>query len=546
MSHLPSRNRVIYQSEALFISPDTTGNHIYYMPPKDVKSAKALSECMVSGSGANGALLTFDACAGTGWNGTIITDKKFCTYSCTGSDMAGKASKNAQGELIHPVLKDVGLLSGISGAGLKYLKNSADFKDGSWGTTLEQLKRVQSANYSFTINRQDINQFGHLARLDSVVLEAPTVSMDFSYYLTDLENERLMGMVTDGSFQSLSGMMTRSQNQFGNNFFILTVPEGRDAVKGDQLVGDDHKSVISVGNGYVTDYSIEASVGAFPTASVTVEGMNIKSDVTTEFNEIPAIDPTDGSLICDRCFFLPPTESGQGQSVLKPGDITIDLQDAGLIARQLSGNTVGYQDPDDKGSAHIQSFTLSTPMGRTSLQRIGSTYAYAKEVDFPVTCTLTVNALVADLKSGNLVDLVCGQTYDLKVRMQNPDCQKCDPNGQPDAIVIDFKKAVLDSESFSSAIGDNKTVDVTFSTQVGGPEETAVGVFMSGFENTTGSDGKHKSFPTVAEGTGPDSTSDADKCLRFQRYGNIGTSGYANGGDAGGWSSELRTRVKKL
>ena len=54
----------------------------------------------------------------------------------------------------------------------------------------EQLSRVQSANYSFTINRQDVNQFGDLARIDSLVLDAPTVSLDFSYYLTDGFNER--------------------------------------------------------------------------------------------------------------------------------------------------------------------------------------------------------------------------------------------------------------------------------------------------------------------------------------------------------------------
>ena len=541
MSHLPARNRVIYQSEALFISPDTTGNHIYYMPPEIVHDAATQDECMVTGEDAGGNKIKFDACAGTGFQNGMIVDKKFCTFSCTGTDIGGKSTSG-----VHPVLHSLGITGNVEGVGLKYLQHGKDSKTSSWGTSVEQLKRVQSANYSFTINRQDINQFGHLARLDSVVLEAPTVSMDFSYYLTDLENERLMGMVTDGSFQSLSGMMTRAQNEFGNNYFILTVPEGRDAIKGDQMVGEDHQTIISVGNGYVTDYSIEASVGAFPTASVTVEGMNIKSDTSSSFETIPAIDPTDGSLICNRCFFLPPAESGQGESVLKPGDITIDLQDAGLISRQLSGNTVGYNIPEDKGSAHIQSMTLSTPMGRTSLQRLGSTYAYAKAVDFPVTCTLTVNALVADLKSGNLVDLICGGTYDLKVRMQNPACQKCDPNNEPDAVVIDFKKAVLDSESFSSAIGDNKTVDLTFSTQIGGPEETAVGVFMSGFENQKGPDNLHKSFPTVHVGTGIDSVNEDDKCLRYQRYGSIGTTGYANGLEASGWNNTYHKRVKKF
>ena len=174
-------------------------------------------------------------------------------------------------------------------------------------------------------------------------------------------------------------------------------------------------------------------------------------------------------------------------------------------------------------------------MGRSALQRLGSTYAYAKEIDFPVTCTLSVNALVADLKSGNLVDLICGGTYDLKVRMQNPACVVCDPSDAADAIVIDFKRATLDSESFSSAIGDNKTVDLTFTTQVGGPEESAVGVFFSGYENQTGADLKNKSFPTIYD------TGDG---LKYYKYGHLGTTGFFSGNNASGWSSELADHTK--
>ena len=48
----------------------------------------------------------------------------------------------------------------------------------------EQLERVQSANYSYTINRQDVNQYGELARIDSIVLDPPTVSVDFSYLIS--------------------------------------------------------------------------------------------------------------------------------------------------------------------------------------------------------------------------------------------------------------------------------------------------------------------------------------------------------------------------
>jgi len=56
-----------------------------------------------------------------------------------------------------------------------------------------QLNRVQSANYSFSINRQDINQYGQLGKLDSIQLDAPTVNADLSYYLSDGFNERALG-----------------------------------------------------------------------------------------------------------------------------------------------------------------------------------------------------------------------------------------------------------------------------------------------------------------------------------------------------------------
>jgi hypothetical protein len=540
MSDLPARNRVIYQSEALFISPDTTGHHLYYMPPKNVQDQSDVAQCMVNGFDSVGGQLHFNACMGglvaNATSSVVTTDFKGTTFPCNENTVSIPSDNNLSGT--HPVLVAAGFRTTTNGlgastatSGLQYLDQTDEKEEtGPWGTAVRQLKRVQNANYSFTLNRQDVNQFGQLARIDSVILESPTVSMDFSYYLTDGGNERLLGMATDGQHQSLSGIMTRSQNDFGNNFFILTVPEGKDAVIGDLSSTEAHKTVISAGNSYITDYSIEGSVGSFPTASVSVEALNIKSDIGTAFKNLPAVNSKDGTKICDTCFILPPAISGEGASVLKPGDITIDLQDAGLLSKHMSGDSLGYGD-EDKGSAHVQSFTLSTPMGRTALQRLGNTYAFAKEIDFPVTCTLSVNALVSDLKEGDLVDLLCGGTYDLKVKMQDPACLGCDPNTAAPSFIIDFKKAVLDSESFSSSIGDNKTVDLTFSTQIGGPEDSTVGVFISGGENTLGPDNLFKSFPTIDGG-------------KFHEYGHNGTTGYYEGKTDEIWSTETRDRTK--
>jgi hypothetical protein len=48
------------------------------------------------------------------------------------------------------------------------------------------------------------------------------------------------------------------------------------------------------------------------------------------------------------------------------------------------------------------------------------------------------------------------------------------------ALLWDFKGALVESESWSSSIGANKSVDITFTAQIGGPEDVADGVFLSG------------------------------------------------------------------
>ena len=144
-----ARNRVIYQSQALYIAPNSTGIQV---------------------------------------SGATIAENAVATSAYTTGQLS----------------------SGIS--------------------LLYKLDRVQNCNFNFTINRQDINELGQLARIDSIVNDTPTVGLDFSYYITDGLNERLMGfnfsgkslaadtaVIADAS--AISGLMVDTQ---GNNFYILT------------------------------------------------------------------------------------------------------------------------------------------------------------------------------------------------------------------------------------------------------------------------------------------------------------------------------------
>jgi hypothetical protein len=422
-----ARNRVIYQSQALFIAPSSTGVQV---------------------SGVDSA--------GTGFTASPFTPTD------TGS-----------------------LASGIS--------------------LLKKMDRIQNCNFNFTINRQDINEFGKLARIDSIVMEAPTVGLDFSYYVTNGYNERLMGFnitgVTDTNIvngaQAISGLLSDLQ---GNNYYILTVDEGEDVVGGTLT---PNSTIVGIGNGFVSEYSFEASVGAIPTASVTVEAFNIKSDsaetvTTVTTGNAPAtsvvganITSITGNSAAINLFATPATKftsigsaykldysrdftgaigasagvnftgfttGVSSVSALRPGDIVLSL-----------GNSVGLTNLAD---AHIQSFSFTLPLSRTILQRLGNTFGFARTVNVPINMDVSISAIVSELKDQNLFDALTSGTQTLSITLKN--------SSSANKIVYEIRGALLSSETYSENLGDNQTVDLTYSVQIGGANDTTAGLFMSG------------------------------------------------------------------
>lgn len=376
---------------------------------------------------------------------------------------------------------------------------------------LKKLDRIQNCNFNFTINRQDINEFGKLARIDSIVMEAPTVGLDFSYYVTDGYNERLLGFNITGfkygstfidtnlanGAQAISGLLADLQ---GNNYYILTVDEGEDVVGGTLAPSS---TIVGIGNGFISEYSFEASVGAIPTASVTVEAFNIKSDasdapitisaatgpvgtevganIVTITGNSPAIDlfaqPATKLTSVEKAYKLDYSRDftgsiGQGVGVnftgyttgvssvsaLRPGDIVLSL-----------GTSRGMT---NLANAHIQSFSFTLPLSRTILQRLGNTFGFARVVDVPINMDVTISAIVSELQDKNLFDALVSQKNDLSILLK-------DSNGVG-KIRYEIKEAILQTETYSENLGDNQTVDLTYTVQIGGANDTTAGLFMSG------------------------------------------------------------------
>jgi len=325
---------------------------------------------------------------------------------------------------------------------------------------LTQLSRVQTANYGFDITRQDVNQYGQLAAIDRIILEQPLVNLDFSYYANSGQNEQALGLTVSPSESALAGILSGVGDT--KNYYILVSPEGSDANIGATGQG----KTIGIGNANITSYSIEAAVGAIPTVTVNAEGYNMKFyPQTTGFG--PDINPANGAPNSSTTFAIPTPETGLGFTALRPGDVTLSISGIGVDASDLK----------------IQSFTINADIGRDPIQKLGNKFAFTREIVFPVVVTASVEAVMGDIGGDDnlgkaLTDIVCDESakYNLTLTLGQPS-SSCG-GATNAAITYELKGVKLDSQSFSSSIGDNKSVTMDFSTQIGGANDQNNGLFI--------------------------------------------------------------------
>ena len=373
-------------------------------------------------------------------------------------------------------------------------------------TEIKEINRVQDMSYNLEVSRTDINEFGQLAALSREVTEPPTVGLDFSYYITNGEQDERLGLFvnkqktfpvssTDASVKPLTANLVAAgtENVDELNYYIITVPEGDDVHHPTNKVGVATNSVIAVGNGFITSYSITGSVGELATANVSVEASNIsfESDLSSAIDN-PSIDltSTTGARLSSTVNFTNVSSTtgnikdntGSEVFAIRPGDITLDFDAHNLFSNGLSQGdlqTGGARLPgagsalgSGNTSLHIQSFTLDLPVSRTGLNRLGNHFSFARKVDFPVNMSLSVSALATDITDGSLDELICNaeEKRDIAIKLKT----RC---GESEALTYVMRNAILDTQSFSSSIGDNKTVDLTFSCQIGGANDLVNGIF---------------------------------------------------------------------
>lgn len=342
------------------------------------------------------------------------------------------------------------------------------------------LHRIQNCNYSFSVNRTPVQQFGQLAAIDRVILDTPTVDLSFSYLLANMWNEAQLGLVVDGRLAALSGILNKVVDE--RNYFLKIVDEGFDAV-GDTS-NDIDVAVVGFGNGFLASYSAAGAINSFPTVDIGIAALNMTFATGTS-GKLPALNPENGVRVTDYHYVIPTATGSPGTgllniSVLRPGDITLDFKKRETEEEGVAINVAGaYAAPGvNIQNAKIQSYNLSFDLSREPLQKLGSRFAFSREITFPVDVNFSVTALVGDLTTGSLAAMIDDDdSYDITVNLKKPA-----PPGDAQPVIARYhiKAAKMSSHSYSNGIGDNKTVTMDFASQIQGPQQQTFGLYLSG------------------------------------------------------------------
>lgn len=346
--------------------------------------------------------------------------------------------------------------------------------------SLKSIRRVQSSNIEVSTPVTRAKQVGSSDFTFQRYLQYPKISTSFSYYLTDNSNELIMGFITDGVTGCFKNFADFGKDQ--NIFYVLSNTNAEDFSDVGSLSGYD---VMSIGNCFLTSYSINAAVGTIPTASASYDCLNILfQNYTGTGTLLPSIDLT-GTIRSTgtyalTAFNLNPQNYFSNQDVrpaaLRPGDVVLQMQQP-LIGGIRYAGTV---------EANITSVNIEIPLDRKDLVGFGSNYPYDKRLLFPIIGTLSFDGIFDKAVTGDFSQIFDDENeYDFTFVFKN-----C--NGDT-SYTLGVSNARVESQNFNLSIGDNMAFSSQFSFRISetsgftisGAAELITGELINSINNQT-------------------------------------------------------------
>jgi hypothetical protein len=350
---------------------------------------------------------------------------------------------------------------------------------------LKLLKRVQSADLRITSAVDRDKQIGSQSFAYQRYNNNPSITASITYLLSDNSNELLLNLDCTGF---LTGAFNNLTNTFvDRNLFYVYCPEGQNC---HDVTTFEGLNVFQINNCYITDYSVSASVGSFPTVSVSFDCLNTSVDIyANDVNstiygnytgkQLSSIDLTATPQARSTGYYTLSSSNTNynlyltGQefrpSAIRPGDITISfLQQPMLGGIRYSGSV----------PAKISDLQISIPIQRRDLDGFGFNYPYNKKVLFPLIGAISCRGIFDDPVTGNYGGIFTDlNDYQLLIQFKNT----------TGLLVMQYyiDNAKIESQSFDNSIGANASFEGTFSF----PILSTGNFFISGAARLKNTDG---------------------------------------------------------
>lgn len=404
------------------------------------------------------------------------------------------------------------------------------------------FNRAQNVSLSIDVQRQDVKHIGGEDFLARKIVQSPDINLNINYLLTDGHEESLLGLnVTPGpvSMSEKYGVTSKPVSGDGTiyknikedkNLFMVIGDEGFDltgyAKRPEGYSGTD---AIGIGNCFIKNYSVSASVGNFAEASVQLVASDVnyacmgggeggftfvepieeifgllrqidnfdEDFVLMEDGSIVGLDddfkkityggvmnssldlPNKGALITGKGFVFDPDMYHSATTAIHQGGINISVRNLDMGGPIINGIDQGTC---NQGTAHIQSFDISVPFDREDLRGFESTNVYGRKLKMPQMGTINFSILSNAFINGRFQDLLCDDNdYEIVIDLTSQCKLTCKSGDEKDKYMqFVINNARFQGYTINQQIGSFSTVDCSFSFGM----STSNGLSVSGcYEN---------------------------------------------------------------
>jgi len=257
---------------------------------------------------------------------------------------------------------------------------------------LRSLNLVNNISFGFNINRQRVKSMGYSKVLSKAISPA-SPSVTFSYFLSDLDNERLFGLpVTSHEVIDLKNPVFKEAIPFDLAFAL---EENNKDFK--RLSTPDHQdvSICLITNAYITSYSFEVNEKGIINANVSFTGDDILFKIFKNLSGYSVLEEDSEDNLM----------TSQNEFVINDGteELTSNIGGGNLISK-------------------VKDFSFSANIPHKELIDFGQ-YFNKKKIDHPFETSISVSAYVDSFFEGKLSNVFCGdKTNDFILSNKRVEC----------------------------------------------------------------------------------------------------------------------------